>query len=70
MDTTWSDRIKELEGLGWSLAGIAERIGLASQSVSDIKQGRSAEPRGMAAVKLYRLHQAGKGPKATDARAA
>lgn len=51
----WSDRLKTLEAAGWSLTRIGEAIGLSLSSVSDIKHGRSAAPRGMAAVKLYAL---------------
>jgi len=53
---TWLERIKDLETAGWSLTGIGEEIGLSPQSLSDIKQSRTTEPRGMAAVRLYLLH--------------
>ena len=54
---TWADRIEDLEAAGWSLTGIATAIELSPQSLSDIKQGRSKEPRGMAAVRLFQLHK-------------
>lgn len=56
MDINWSTRIRELEQLGWSLTGIGAAIGLSAQGVSDIKQGRTKAPTGMAAVELHRLH--------------
>jgi hypothetical protein len=56
METTWADRIRELEALGWSLTGLGDAIGLSAQGVSDIKQGRTRAPTGMAAVTLHRLH--------------
>lgn len=56
MDTTWAERIADLEAAGWSLTQIGKDIELSPQSLSDIKQGRSKEPRGMAAVKLHALH--------------
>lgn len=56
METTWSNRVKELEALGWSLTGLGDAIGLSAQGVSDIKQGRTKAPTGMAAVELHRLH--------------
>lgn len=62
MDKPWADRITELESRGWSLAGIGEAIELSPQSVSDIKQGRTKAPTGMAAVKLYHLHSTGARP--------
>jgi lambda repressor-like predicted transcriptional regulator len=54
---TWQDRIAELEASGMSLTDIGHEIKLSPQSLSDIKQGRSKEPRGMAAVKLHALHE-------------
>ena len=56
--STWSDRIAALESAGWSLTGLAREIGISPQALSDIKQGRTIEPRGMAAVRLHALHQA------------
>lgn len=50
---TWAQRITELEAAGWSLTALGAHIGLSPQSLSDIKQGRSKEPRGMAAVRLH-----------------
>lgn len=52
---TWAQRIADLEASGWSLSAIGLHIGLSPQSLSDIKQGRSKEPRGMAAVRLYAM---------------
>ena len=54
---SWAQRITELEAAGWSLTGIAEDIGSSQQALSELKQGRSKEPRGMAAVKLHALHE-------------
>ena len=45
-----------------TLAEIGELVGLAASSVSDIEMGRTAEPRGDAALKLYELHKS----KASD----
>lgn len=39
-----------------TLAEIGNRIGLSPQSVSDIEQQRTVEPKGDAAVKLHALH--------------
>ncbi len=55
---TWSERIAALEAAGWTLTGLAREIGLSVQALSDVKQGRTVEPRGMAAVQLHRLHEA------------
>ncbi|TAA42168.1 XRE family transcriptional regulator [Pseudoxanthomonas winnipegensis] len=58
----WSACISSLETLGWSLTGIGKAIGLSPQAVSDIKQGRTKAPSGMAAVRLHDLHERGEGP--------
>lgn len=52
----WSGRITALEDAGWSLAKIADEIGIAYSSLCDIKRGDTKEPRGMAAVRLHDLH--------------
>lgn len=56
MTTSWAERIADLEGWGWSLTLIGQAIGKSTQAVSDIKQGRTKEPGGMAAVRLHFLH--------------
>lgn len=65
--TTWADRITSLEGIGWSLTRLGRAIGLSAQGVSDIKQGRTKAPTGMAAVQLYRMHEAQTPPPADEA---
>lgn len=54
--TNWAGIVSELEALGWSLTGLGRAIGLSPQAVSDIKQGRTKAPSGMAAVHLHDLH--------------
>ena len=56
MDITWACRIKLLEEHGRSLTEIGRLIGKSPQAVSDIKQGRTREPGGMAAVRLHALY--------------
>lgn len=58
----WSERIADLQRDGWSLTALGKAIGLSPQSLSDIKQGRCQEPRGMAAVRLHHLHSTGTKP--------
>ena len=57
MELTWPDRIRELEAAGWSLKGLGDAIKLSPQALSDIKQGRTKAPTGMAAVQLFQLHE-------------
>lgn len=59
---TWSTRITDCESRGWSLVELAREIGLSPQALSDIKRGATVEPRGMAAVRLHKLHAAGRKP--------
>jgi transcriptional regulator with XRE-family HTH domain len=61
---TWAEKIATLESRGWSLSGIGRSIGLSPQALSDIKQGRSTSPRGMAAVRLHNLFSTGEKPVA------
>ena len=60
--TNWADMVSDLETRGWSLTGLGRAIGLSPQAVSDIKQGRTKAPSGMAAVRLHDLHARGAGP--------
>lgn len=66
--TNWARIVSDLETLGWSLTGLGRAIGLSPQAVSDIKQGRTKAPSGMAAVKLHDLHRRGEGPCEQPAR--
>ena len=59
---TWADKIAALESRGWTLTGIGRAIELSPQALSDIKQGRSSEPRGMSAVLLHNLFSTGAKP--------
>lgn len=63
----WALVVSDLEKLGWSLTGLGKAIGLSPQAVSDIKQGRTRAPTGMAAVNLYHLHRRSEEPSAPDA---
>lgn len=58
MDTTWREKVLDLEAKGMTLVQIGAQVGLTTASVSDIKQGRTKNgPTGMAAVRLYQLHE-------------
>jgi transcriptional regulator with XRE-family HTH domain len=51
----WSERICRIEASGLSLTELSESIGVPVSTLSDIKTGRSKQPRGMTAVRLYEL---------------
>lgn len=62
----WAGIVSDLETLGWSLTGLGRAIGLSPQAVSDIKQGRTKAPSGMAAVRLHDLHANSVAPNAAE----
>lgn len=53
----WAERIRELQAAGMTLAEIGNAVGLATSTVGDLANGRSASPRGEAALKLHALHE-------------
>lgn len=53
----WSTVIQELQATGLPIVAIAGACDLSPQAVTDIKHGRTLEPKGMSAVKLYALHK-------------
>jgi plasmid maintenance system antidote protein VapI len=58
----WADKIRVLELAGWSLTELGKSIELSPQALSDIKQGRTKAPTGMAAVRLHNLYSTGAKP--------
>lgn len=62
MNTTWSEKVIALEAAGWTLTALAGACGKSVSWVSDIKQGRTKEPGGMAAVRLHNLFSTGAQP--------
>lgn len=52
----WPRLIRELQGCGWTLARIAEELGVSDRQVDKYKTGE--RPKGMTAVKLRWLHAA------------
>lgn len=58
MAIAWGSIITDLRGKsGMTLAEIGTAVGLSQSAVSDIEQGRTSEPRGEAALRLYSLHR-------------
>ena len=53
----WAQKIASLESWGWSLTGIAKEVGGSPQALSDIKQGRTKEPRGNVGLRLHSLYE-------------
>lgn len=67
---TWASRITDLEGRGWTLVELGREVRLSPQALSDIKRGATVEPRGMAAVRLHKLHATGRKPASVKGEAA
>lgn len=65
----WASVVSDLEQKGWSLTALGRAIGLSPQAVSDIKQGRTKAPSGMAAVRLHQIHERGETPPAANQEA-
>lgn len=66
MNPSWQQRITDLEDSGLTLTELAEQIGLAKSTLSEVKRGATKAPSGDAAVALYLLHKkrCGRGRKA------
>lgn len=56
MNITWQQLIQDLRDSGMPMCVIARRCDLSPQAVTDIGSGRTAEPKGFSAVKMYALH--------------
>lgn len=56
MNITWQQLIQDLRDSGMPMCVIAARCDLSPQAVTDIGSGRTTEPKGWSAVKMYALH--------------
>lgn len=54
---TWLEKISALEAVGWSLTAIANAIGSSPSAISELKQGRTSNPRYQQAVQLDALYR-------------
>ncbi|MBS0364929.1 MAG: helix-turn-helix transcriptional regulator [Proteobacteria bacterium] len=68
LETPWSLRIRDLQVAGLSYAEIATLTDVAPSTIGDLATGRSACPRGDAALKLHELHQQRCGVKSSKPR--
>ena len=55
-EITWQQRVNELIDSGLRLTDLADLVGIKPQGLHDIKSGKTGEPKGFVAVKLYKLH--------------
>jgi transcriptional regulator with XRE-family HTH domain len=54
--STWTTLIQDLRAAGMTLSEIGAEIGLSTSAIGDLATGRTASPRGTAALKLHQLH--------------
>lgn len=52
----WKSFVTDLESWGYSLRGLARKLGCHVTTLSDIKQGRTKEPKAMLGIALLTLH--------------
>lgn len=60
--TTWQNKVLELEARGWSLTDLAKSTGAHVSSISDLKHGRTKQPRADVALQLHHLFSTGAQP--------
>lgn len=53
---TWQQRINELVDANLTIGEIAKLVGIKPPGLCDIRSGKTSEPKGFVAVKLYKLH--------------
>jgi transcriptional regulator with XRE-family HTH domain len=60
--TTYQDMVLEMEGRGWSLTALAKVSGASVSAISDLKHGRTVEPRARVGIELLHLYSTGAEP--------
>lgn len=59
---TWQDKVLALQTRGWSLTALAKKSGASIGAISDLKQGRTREPRASVGLELHHLYSTGAKP--------
>ena len=65
--TDWKGKVLTLEARGWSLTGLAKKAGASVSAISDLKHGRTREPRANVALELHHLYSTGAQPNKPEA---
>lgn len=60
--TNYQDVVKTLVARGWSLTALAHRSKASISAISDLKQGRTVEPRASVGIELLHLYSTGAEP--------
>lgn len=63
MTPTWQDKVLTLEGRGWSLTALAKHSHASIGAISDLKHGRTKEPRASVGLELHHLYSTGAKPE-------
>jgi len=66
--TTWKDKVLSLQERGWSLTELARETRASISAISDLKHGRTREPRANVALELHHLYSTGAQPPSDDKR--
>lgn len=53
----WKSCVTDLEAAGFSLRGLARKLGCSPSTLVDLKKGRHKQPTGLLAVNLLQLHR-------------
>ena len=54
--TTWQAKVLKLQSRGWSLTALARQTRASISAISDLKHGRTKEPRANVALELHHLY--------------
>lgn len=54
--TTWKHKVLSLEKRGWSLTKLARQANASVSAISDLKHGRTKEPRASVGLELHHLY--------------
>lgn len=65
--TTWKNKVLVLETRGWSLTALAKQANASVSAISDLKQGRTKEPRASVGLELHHLYSTGAKPPSDKA---
>jgi transcriptional regulator with XRE-family HTH domain len=64
--TTWRNKVLALQERGWSLTAIARKAGASVSAISDLKHGRTREPRASVALEIHHLYSTGAEPQSEN----
>jgi len=60
---TWQDKVLTLQRRGWSLTALAKKSDASISAISDLKHGRTKEPRADVGLELHHLFSTGAKPE-------